>query len=129
MIRLVEKTSDILGISETFISIIVVAVGTSLPEIFTSIAALKKGKQDIAVGNLIGSNLFNIMFVLGTAAVVRPIPLKMDSLIVDAFTFLMAMILLLIHARKAKDYTISRGEGWSFLAIYAMYITYVVVRG
>ena len=125
----VEEIARIVGISETFISIIVVAVGTSLPEIFTSISALKKGKQDIAVGNLIGSNMFNIMFVLGTAAAIRPIPLKMDSLIVDAFTFLMVMILLLIHARKGKDYIISKGEGLSFLAIYVSYIIYVVVRG
>ena len=128
-VNAVESLAKIIGISETFISIIVVAVGTSLPEIFTSISAIKKGKQDIAVGNLIGSNMFNIMFVLGTAAAINPIPLKMDSLIVDAFTFLMVMILLLIHARKGRDYTISKGEGLSFLAIYAMYIIYVVVRG
>lgn len=125
----VEKIAVMLGISETFISILVIAVGTSLPEIFTSISALKKGKHDIAVGNLIGSNMFNILFVLGTSAAINPIPLEMDSLVVDAFTFLMVMIILLTHARNGKGYQISKGEGFSLLAIYVAYITYVIIRG
>ena len=125
----VEKIAEMIGISETFISILVVAVGTSLPEIFTSISAMKKDKQDIAVGNLIGSNMFNIMFVLGTASAISPIQLSMDSLLIDAFTFFIVTVLLLIFARTSKNRTISKWEGFAFLAIYAIYITYVIIRG
>lgn len=128
-VNAVEKTAVMLKLSETFISILVIAVGTSLPEIFTSIAAIKKGKHDIAVGNLIGSNMFNILFVLGTAAVISPIALQMDTLIIDAFTFLAVMVMLLLHARAGKDHVISKVEGGSLLAIYLTYIIYVVIRG
>lgn len=125
----VEKIAVILGISETFIAILVVAIGTSLPEIFTSIAALKKGKQDIAVGNLIGSNMFNILFVLGTAATISPIKLQMDSLVIDAFTFFLVTIILVLHAKGGKKYELGKEEGLCLLAIYVMYAIYVIVRG
>lgn len=125
----VEKIAELLGISETFIAILVVAVGTSLPEIFTSITAIKKGKQDIAVGNLIGSNMFNILFVLGTAATISPIPLQMDSLVIDALTFFLMTIILVLHAKGGKKYELGRGEGFCLLAIYVMYAIYVIVRG
>ncbi len=125
----VEKIAEMLGISETFIAILVVAVGTSLPEIFTSITAIKKGKQDIAVGNLIGSNMFNILFVLGTAATISPIPLQMDSLVIDALTFFLMTIILVLHAKGGKKYELGRGEGFCLLAIYVMYAIYVIVRG
>ncbi len=128
----VDAVSNIavtLKISEIFISIIIIAIGTSLPEIFTSISAIKKGKQDIAIGNLIGSNMINTLFVLGTAAVINPIELPMDSLIIDAFTFLMVSILLLLHARGGKRYEFSKAEGFSLIAIYLAYITYVIARG
>lgn len=125
----VEKIAKILQISETFISILVVAVGTSLPEIFTSISAIKKGKQDIAVGNLIGSNMFNVLFILGTAAVIRPIELQMDSLVIDAVTFFLATIILVMHAKGGKKYEMAKEEGFCLLAIYAVYVAYVVIRG
>lgn len=125
----VEKIAVILGISETFIAILVVAIGTSLPEIFTSIAALKKGKQDIAVGNLIGSNMFNILFVLGTAVTISPIKLQMDSLVIDAFTFFLVTIILVLHAKGGKKYELGKEEGLCLLAIYVMYAIYVIVRG
>lgn len=128
-VNAVEKTAVMMKLSETFISILVIAVGTSLPEIFTSISAIKKGKHDIAVGNLIGSNMFNILFVLGSAAVISPITLQMDTLIIDAFTFLAVMVMLLLHARAGKDNIISKVEGGSLLAIYLTYIIYVVIRG
>ena len=125
----VEKIAVILGISETFIAILVVAIGTSLPEIFTSIAALKKGKQDIAVGNLIGSNMFNILFVLGTAVTISPIKLQMDSLVIDAFTFFLVTIILVLHAKGGKKYEMGKGEGFCLLAIYVVYTLYVIIRG
>ncbi len=125
----VEKIAVILGISETFIAILVVAIGTSLPEIFTSIAALKKGKQDIAVGNLIGSNMVNILFVLGTAVTISPIKLQMDSLVIDAFTFFLVTVILVLHAKGGKKYEMGKGEGFCLLAIYVVYTLYVIIRG
>ncbi len=125
----VEEIAKLVGISETFIAVLVVAIGTSLPEIFTSIAAVKKDKHDIAVGNLIGSNMFNILLVLGLATTIHPIALPMDSLIIDAFTFLAVSVILLIHARNGKDHVISKFEGISLLAIYLMYLVYIFIRG
>ena len=125
----VEEIAIILGISETFIAILFVAIGTSLPEIFTSIAAIKKGKTNIAIGNLIGSNMFNILFVLGTAATIRPIPLQSDTLVLDAFTFLGVTVMLMLHAIRDKEHQISKVEGISLLAIYVAYVIFVVARG
>ena len=125
----VEKIADILGISETFIAILVVAVGTSLPEIFTSMTAIKKGKINMAIGNLIGSNMFNVLFVLGTAATIRPIPLQSDTLIIDSFTFLAVTIILMLHAVNDKEHQISKAEGILLLAIYIAYVIFVVARG
>lgn len=125
----VEKIAIILGLSETFISILIIAVGTSLPEIFTSISAVKKGKHDIAIGNLIGSNMFNLLFILGSTALINPIVLQMDTLVIDAFVFLMVMIMLLIHSLTSKEHQLTKQEGILMLTIYATYVMYVVVRG
>ena len=125
----VEKIAIILGLSETFISILIIAVGTSLPEIFTSISAVRKGKHDIAIGNLIGSNMFNILFILGSTALINPIVLQMDTLVIDAFVFLMVMIMLLIHSLTSKEHQLTKQEGILMLTIYATYVMYVVVRG
>lgn len=125
----VENIALALNISETFIAILVIAVGTSLPEIFTSIAAMKKGKVDMAIGNLIGSNIFNILLILGLAATIHPIDLEVDSLLVDAFTFLIASSLCIIFTKIKGKYEFSRPEGISLLVIYVVYITYVIIRG
>lgn len=125
----VEKIAIILGLSETFISILIIAVGTSLPEIFTSISAVRKGKHDIAIGNLIGSNMFNLLFILGSTALINPIVLQMDTLVIDAFVFLMVMIMLLIHSLTSKEHQLTKQEGILMLTIYATYVMYVVVRG
>ena len=128
-VNAVEKIAVILGLSETFISILIIAVGTSLPEIFTSISAVRKGKHDIAIGNLIGSNMFNILFILGSTALINPIALQMDTLVIDAFVFLMVMTMLLIHSLTSKEYQLTKQEGILMLTIYATYVMYVVVRG
>lgn len=125
----VEKIAIKLGLSETFISILIIAVGTSLPEIFTSISAVRKGKHDIAIGNLIGSNMFNLLFILGSTALINPIVLQMDTLVIDAFVFLMVMIMLLIHSLTSKEHQLTKQEGILMLTIYATYVMYVVVRG
>lgn len=129
VVESVENIAVSLNISETFISILVIAVGTSLPEIFTSIAAMKKGKVDMAIGNLIGSNIFNILLILGVAATIHPIDLEVDSLLVDAFIFLIASSLCIIFTKIKKKYEFSRPEGISLLVLYCVYIIYVIVRG
>lgn len=129
VVNSVEKIAIALNISETFISILVIAVGTSLPEIFTSISAMKKGKVDIAVGNLIGSSIFNILLILGLAATINPIYLEMDSLVIDALVFLAASALCIVFIKAKKKYEFSRCEGITFLAIYVAYLSYVIVRG
>ncbi len=128
----VESVEDIaikLNISETFISILVIAVGTSLPEIFTSISAVKKGKMDMAVGNLIGSNIFNILLILGLAATIHPIYLEMDSILVDSLVFLIVSGLCILFTRIKEKYEFSRPEGIALLSIYVVYFAYVIVRG
>lgn len=128
-VRAIENIALLAGVSETLISVIVLAIGTSLPEIFTSIAAIKKNKHDIAIGNLIGSNMFNTLFVVGVAATIRPIELPMDSLIVDAFAFLAVSVLLMMHARNGRKYEMAKWEGISLIAIYIAYLVFVIARG
>ena len=125
----VEDIAVRLHISETFISIMVIAVGTSLPEIFTSIAAGKKGKMGIVVGNLIGSNMFNILLVLGAASFINPIQLEMDSVLIDALVFLFASTLCILFTKIKKKFEFSRAEGVTLFLIYCAYIIFVIVRG
>lgn len=115
-------------ISEVFIAILVVAIGTSLPEVFTSIAAIKKGKPNIALGNLIGSTMFNTLFVLGTASIIHPIELPTDTLIVDAMVFAAVCMILVIFTKKNGKYELSRTEGVCLLSIYIAYISFVIIR-
>ena len=124
----VVKLASACHISETFIAIMVLAIGTSLPEIFTSIAAVKKHKNEMAIGNLIGSSIFNILFVLGTSALIHPIALPMDSLLVDTALFAVVSAMLIMFARNKGRYEMSKLEGYCLLAIYAMYATYVIIR-
>lgn len=128
-VKAVENIAIILGISETFISILVVAIGTSLPEVFTSLSAIKKNKPDIAVGNLIGSNMVNILMILGITSVIHPIALEMDSLIVDALVFFLVTVLLISHVLTSEKYKLTKWEGLSLVSIYVAYITYVIIRG
>lgn len=118
----------LLGVSDTFIGLTLVAVGTSLPELITSLVAASKKQVDIAVGNVVGSNIFNIFFILGTTALVSPLPLRgqnvADILVLFASTLLLAGSLFVM-----KRHTIGRVEGSFMLVAYASYITFLVVRG
>lgn len=125
----VVELATILHISETFIAIMVLAIGTSLPEIFTSISAMKKKKNEIAIGNLIGSSIFNTLFILGTSSLIHPIVLPMNSLLIDTLLFAIVSILLIIFARKKGKYEMGKIEGWCLLAIYVIYVIFVVIRG
>lgn len=113
------------GINQTLIGLTVVAFGTSLPELVTSMAAAMKGETDIAVGNVIGSNIFNILLVLGLSVTIHPVSVEMVS-IFDAAAVILASVLVIIPCISKKQ--ITRGWGILFVIAYIMYMAYVIMR-
>ena len=111
-------------LAESLVGLTIVAVGTSLPELVTSVVAAKKGENDIALGNVIGSNIFNILFVLGISATVNP--LTTGSQIVVDLSVMMGITILLFGFALTKK--LDRKMGFIFLAIYVLYITYLILR-
>jgi cation:H+ antiporter len=109
-----------LGVSDSVIGLTVVAVGTSLPELATSVAAAFKRQTDIALGNIIGSNIFNVLGILGVTVLVRPIRIPQDVVTFDAWVLLGVTGLLLYYA--LTDARLSRSEGMVFLVLYATYL-------
>ena len=116
------------GLSEALIGLTIVAVGTSLPELATSAVAAYKHKTDIAIGNIVGSNLFNIFWVLGLSAVIKPMPFNV-AINADIFVFLIATIMLFASSFAYKKDQISRLEGGIFVAAYVCYIIFLIIRG
>lgn len=124
----VEGASDIaraFGMSDNLIGMTIVALGTSLPELVTSIVAARKGEVDMALGNVVGSNIFNILFVLGIAATISPIAFTVQNTIDTAVLIAMSLFVLLLCAPKKK---LVRWHGGLMLAIYAGYTTYIFMR-
>ncbi len=116
-----------LGVSETLIGLTLVAWGTSLPELATSVVAAFKKNVGIAIGNVVGSNVFNIFFVLGVAGVARPMP-DLDFTYLDLFMQLAAVLLTLIVARwVGSGNRITRGEGLGMLLLFVAYNTYLII--
>lgn len=117
-----------MGFSETFIGLTVVAVGTSLPELVTSAVAARKNQADMAVGNVIGSNIFNLLWILGLSATINPLPFHVASNI-DILMVVIASTVLIFAVIIGKRPKIDRWEGFIFILIYFAYITYLVMRG
>lgn len=113
------------GISETLIGLTIVAIGTSLPELVTSVAAATKGHTDIAVGNVIGSNIFNLLFVMGLSTTIHPVSIEMES-VHDAAILTVITIVTLIPCIRHKH--ITRLWGAIMLVLYAAYMTYIILR-
>ena len=114
-----------LGMSDTLIGLTVVAFGTSLPELVTSIVAAKKGESDIALGNAVGSCLFNILFVLGSAAAISPMNAN-GELLIDTFILIGVTALMLLFAwTKSK---VGRVEGLICVVTYVAYTAYIIMR-
>lgn len=111
------------GMSERLIGLTIVAFGTSLPELVTSVTAAIKGKADIAVGNIVGSNIFNILFVVGTTALITPVTYSSDFL-VDSLVAVATMILLLVCVARKKE--LGRPAGIVMLLVYAGYFVYLI---
>lgn len=116
------------GLSETFIGLTVVAIGTSLPELVTSAVAAKRGQADLAVGNVVGSNVFNLLWILGISSVIQPIPFDVASN-TDILMIIFASTLLIFAVIVGKRPRIDRWEGVVFLLVYFAYISYLVLRG
>ncbi len=114
-----------LGMSQTLIGLTIVAVGTSLPELVTSMVAAKKGESDLAVGNAIGSNIFNIVFILGFSSLISPITVGLESLIDTAVVIAVTCMAWAFSATKLK---ISRIEGGAMVLAYAAYLAYIILR-
>jgi len=119
-----------LGVSEKFIGLTIVAFGTSLPELATSVVAAMRGEMDISIGNLVGSNVFNIMSVLGVASLVRPIPIPggfiESGLWIDYLVMMFTSFLPWLMMRK--DFTVRRSDGIILLLCYVGYLTYLIIK-
>ena len=113
------------GMSERFIGLTVVALGTSLPELFTSVSAARKGKADIAIGNIVGSNVFNILFIIGTSSLIIPIIFE-ASFLIDSFVAVAAGVILWLCVFRKKKLT--QLHGILMLLCYAAYFAYLLVK-
>lgn len=114
-----------LGMSQTLVGLTIVSIGTSLPELVTSVVAARKNEVDMAVGNAVGSNVFNILMVLGIASAINPVALitenVIDILVLVGFS-------LVIWAFAATRKKISRREGFAMVAMYLIYAVYIIIR-
>ena len=113
------------GLSENLIGLTIVACGTSLPELVTSVVAAKKNEVDMALGNVIGSNVFNILFVLGIAGAISPIAFIMENVIDIVILMAMSALVWILGWTKQK---IDRKEGIIMVVIYAVYLVYICIR-
>ena len=113
----------IIGLSERFIGLTIVALGTSLPELFTSVSAARKGSADIAIGNIVGSNIFNILFVVGTSALITPVVFE-SKFIVDFIVAVAAGVLLWTFSFRGRS--LNRVEGGLLLLGYLGYFIYLL---
>lgn len=114
-----------LGLSQTLIGLTIIAMGTSLPELVTSIVAARKDEVDMALGNVIGSNIFNILLVLGVASAISPVGFALENIIDIAFLIIISAITL-VFAWTSKE--INRKEGIIMLVLYAAYMVYICMR-
>ena len=113
------------GVSQNFIGLTIIAVGTSLPELVTSIVATRKGDSSLALGNAIGSNLFNILFILGMSSVISPLHL-LDESVIDCLLLTVSAVILYLFARSKKKMT--RLEGAICILLYISYTAYLLIR-
>ena len=123
---IVKSAVDIatrMGVSEAVIGLTIVALGTSLPELATSVIAASKKNCDIALGNVIGSNIFNVFFVLGTSAVVNPLP-AYQGIELDAWIAALGSMLVWLFVKTNREREIKRWGGAILLLIYIGYLTY-----
>ena len=112
-----------LGVSQRFIGLTIVALGTSLPELVTSVTAARKGNADIAIGNIIGSNIFNILFVVGSSALITPVPFE-SHFIIDSFVAILIGLVLYLCTKKTR--VLDKKAGILLLITYSFYFIYLL---
>ncbi len=117
--------AKLFGVSDNVIALTVVAIGTSLPELVTSVIATRKGEVDIAIGNVIGSNIFNILFILGITSVISPITMGVLSFI-DIMIMMVAGVV--VYLFTLKNYRIGKLKGKIMIAMYVLYTVYILMR-
>ncbi|MEA3273485.1 MAG: calcium/sodium antiporter [Patescibacteria group bacterium] len=120
--------AELLGLSKTLVGLTIVAIGTSLPELATSAVAAYKKNAEIAIGNIVGSNIFNLLWVLGISATVAPLAFQTNSN-VDLGMVILSSFLLFIFIFIGKRRTLERWQGAIFILTYISYITFAVIRG
>ena len=120
-----SEIARVIGLSERFIGLTIVALGTSLPELCTSVVAARKGNADLAIGNIVGSNIFNILFVVGTTALIIPVPFN-PAFVIDTAVAIGAAVLLWICVFRKKKLT--RPGGILMLADHAGYFAYLMMK-
>ncbi len=113
------------GMSETLVGLTIVALGTSLPELVTSIVAARKNELDMAIGNVVGSNIFNILLILGAASAISPITFLAVNAIDASILIVMSVIVWILCAKKKK---LNRPDGILMLALYVAYLIYIIIR-
>lgn len=118
--------ATVMGLSEAVIGLTVVAIGTSLPELATSLVAAWRRQVDIAVGNVIGSNIFNIFLVLGVSSVIAPLPVR-EGFVVDALVMIAATVFLFVALFLGKRGHIDRWQGIVFILLYVGYVAYLLL--
>ena len=127
----VSGASDLahaLGLSELLIGLTVVAIGTSLPELAASIIAAKRNQSDLAIGNIVGSNIFNVFWILGSTAVIAPVPLG-TGVEIDIFVALGSSFLLFIFLFFRNKHELTKVHGYIFILSYIAYTTFLILRG
>ncbi|GAB0174133.1 MAG: calcium/sodium antiporter [Candidatus Altimarinota bacterium] len=117
--------AKMVGISESIIGLTIVAIGTSTPEMITSIIAAKRGKPDIAVGNIVGSNIMNILVILGVSAFIAPLPFKLASFI-DLFMAFIAPVVVLVLSLVWTRNKLERRDGITLVIMYLIYLGYLI---
>ena len=123
------EIARIFGLSESLIGLTIVSIGTSLPELVTSIVAAKKGESDISIGNVIGSNIFNILFVLGVSSVITPIVIDAKEVINSMYDIIIvALSTLIVYIPIVKTKKISRPLGIIMVIGYIVYTAYIIMR-
>ena len=117
--------ASFLGVSERMISLTIIALGTSLPELVTSVSATRKGEYDIAIGNVVGSNIFNIGMVIGVPVAIFGGISKITFSYVDLIVMILSAVLLFIFSWK--NYKITKRDGLAFLVLFVIYYSYVIL--
>ncbi len=121
-----SNLAEMMGISQRIIGLTIVSIGTSLPELITSIISVRKRNVDMAIGNVVGSNIFNVFFILGISAVISPVDVLSGSML-DLGINLTASFLLFVFIFSGKGRQLDRWEGVLLLILYVAYLSYLVV--